>query len=722
MAVVVLLASVTPFAIVGTVAAATHTVDASGGADFTSIQAAVDAASAGDIIEVAPGTYAESISVDKQLTIRGDPGSSAAGSGSDAPVIAGGSESYGFLVKANADGTTITGFEISDYPNAILVINNGGGALSDVELSHNDIVNSEIHIDSDSTSGGTMDGITVTKNQFTGSKLIVTLDDSEDVSVDITVSENVFESAPSDALVFNLDGVNTDATLVVTQNTISGADGDGIEFRLANDGTYDLTVTYNTIEGSSNEGVEFLNSGGSGTTATIANNDIRNNSGAGVEVVTGDASGITVTDNNIVDNGDEVVNNGDGTIDAENNYWGSSDGPTSDESNVDTSPYKSSPVSDAGASTGSSGSGAVASSGGPRYDIGDASFSVENPVVGQSVTISVPVTNTGNGAGTFDGMFRSDFTPHDSVSFRLAPGETKVATITVTYEKAGMYNVRLDDEFTGKLTVERQAPTSVSVTVDEPNNTVTAAVENPRVSGVDIDIPAVNATRDSGITLTQVNVMPTGIEDFDLAISQSAPEMEATTNGTNTTILPDGSPAVSAFVFDSSLSNNDIQSVELTYSVNTTRYTTLADKTEGDTLTMYRYDDEDGTYTAYTATVQSAADGSLTATVALDGFSTYMFGVDRSAFTMVPAGTDGPAAAGSSMTMMFEVTNVGESAGMYTPTVTVVGVQADTSTVVLAPGETGTVTATFQAPGPGVWPVIVDGRLVAVAFVEPADA
>ena len=43
--------------------AATHIVDASGDGDFSTLQAAVDAAMSGDTIEVAPGTYTENVSV-----------------------------------------------------------------------------------------------------------------------------------------------------------------------------------------------------------------------------------------------------------------------------------------------------------------------------------------------------------------------------------------------------------------------------------------------------------------------------------------------------------------------------------------------------------------------------------------------------------------------------------------------------------------------------------
>ena len=56
----------------GVGAAAVITVDDSGGADFTSIQAAVAAASVGDTIDVWSGTYVENMDVGKRLTLIGD--------------------------------------------------------------------------------------------------------------------------------------------------------------------------------------------------------------------------------------------------------------------------------------------------------------------------------------------------------------------------------------------------------------------------------------------------------------------------------------------------------------------------------------------------------------------------------------------------------------------------------------------------------------------------
>jgi nitrous oxidase accessory protein NosD len=86
-------------------AAATITVDDSGGEDHTTIQDAVDAATSGDTIEVADGTYSEDVSINKtDLTIKSSTGDAAT---SDATV-----EGNISLDSGAANGTTVEGMDI----------------------------------------------------------------------------------------------------------------------------------------------------------------------------------------------------------------------------------------------------------------------------------------------------------------------------------------------------------------------------------------------------------------------------------------------------------------------------------------------------------------------------------------------------------------------------------------------------------------------------------
>lgn len=96
------------------------------GVDYTTIQAAVDNASAGDTIQVNPGTYNETVRITKSLTLLGDPGDASWGVGPDAPVLDGGMRNGNAIELApGVSDVTIAGFEIRSYTGSF--INSGSG-------------------------------------------------------------------------------------------------------------------------------------------------------------------------------------------------------------------------------------------------------------------------------------------------------------------------------------------------------------------------------------------------------------------------------------------------------------------------------------------------------------------------------------------------------------------------------------------------------------------
>jgi parallel beta-helix repeat protein len=112
--------------------AAVVTVDDSGSADYTTIQAAVDGAISGDTIQVSPGTYNENINVNKQVSIISTDGAS------DTSVIA--ASGYDHVFNVTAAGVTINGFSISGAINvdmAGIYLSSNNNILINNEVSEN---------------------------------------------------------------------------------------------------------------------------------------------------------------------------------------------------------------------------------------------------------------------------------------------------------------------------------------------------------------------------------------------------------------------------------------------------------------------------------------------------------------------------------------------------------------------------------------------------------
>jgi hypothetical protein len=211
--------------------------------DYSTIQAAVDAASSGDVIDIAPGTYRETITIDRSITLRGrvydtaDPRRNTTivdGEGSSVITIASG---------------------ISPKPLVVgLVVANGDDGIttqSPIDVKHSYFVDNEDSLDYELGGGG-------------------------------LCLNNVFVRSGDDAVDF--DHLVTDAR--VANNRMLRSSDDGVEIRLHDDDiprTVNVVIRNNEILGSDEDGIQVIDYfEDTNRTITIARNLIRNSTFAGI--------------------------------------------------------------------------------------------------------------------------------------------------------------------------------------------------------------------------------------------------------------------------------------------------------------------------------------------------------------------------------------------------------------------------------------------------------
>ena len=340
---------------------------------FTTIQEAVNnAGPAPAEVNVFPGTYNESVSVDDMgIAIAGAPGTitlrTVNASGAPAPgtatVIGTTSEAFQTPLGNYPGNVTIDGFVVAaSLGDAISVEVDGDVTIANV-TADGSIATSGHGIDVFSSSG-----ITVTNSSAhdqvadgfrmdTGGSVAITNSTANDngdngFQVDATGSITVTGSTANgnDDEGFDL---NASGDLTVSNSVANGTvDDDGLEGDGAN-----TTITNFTANNNFDEGIEVAASGnllvdrvttiGNGddgidveavftevssvANVTVRNSNTQNNGADGIEFLEfGDVlTGAGLVDGNIIcGNGSGIELNTDVTIDAEGNWWGAATGPT----------------------------------------------------------------------------------------------------------------------------------------------------------------------------------------------------------------------------------------------------------------------------------------------------------------------------------------------------------------------------------------------------------
>ncbi len=325
------------------------------------IQEAIDAAIAGDTVNVAAGNYPENINLDRRLTLRG------AQVGVDACWrVAGESTITGAgtllnLVTGSA-GSIINGFTFS---GGVTQINSSSGPIDDLQILNNrfvdftgsgvflnnsgeDITVNQNLIDGTSQGGGggifhldqdDFDGFHFTNNCVSDGATGFFVDGNRQVGSSASrsplFSGNLFER--------NGAGINA-GTMGIENAAFSGNIFQDNEFDGLQGGPSNSTISTNIFSGNGRYGLRLTGFGGAGDPDrgaqdnTVFNNCFLGNgftnSGAGIIFDAGQFPGIISTNtlnfNNIAGNAIGAIYEGGETIDAERNWWDASDGPSGD--------------------------------------------------------------------------------------------------------------------------------------------------------------------------------------------------------------------------------------------------------------------------------------------------------------------------------------------------------------------------------------------------------
>ena len=332
--------------------------------DHNTIGAAIAAATAGDTINVCPGTYAENVVLNKSLTLNGaQTGVDARGRVASESVIAP-AAGIGIDLRDPTGGTVVDGFTVSGGAQGI---RSTSGILNDLLIANNRIVGftgSGLFLDN-SGPDATLNQNLVDGASKTGGGGLVHLDQDNFDGLHFTSNEvqgygigtgffvdgnhNVGPSAARTPLFDGnlLDGAGTGTNLGrfafelgdITNNTFSNNASDGLQGGIQNS-----LIDGNVFEDNGRSGLALTGFGGAvDPTRGAQNTDITNNEftgngftnpGEALFFTSGQFPGTISTneahDNNIEGNADGARYSGGETINVECNWWGSFTGPSGD--------------------------------------------------------------------------------------------------------------------------------------------------------------------------------------------------------------------------------------------------------------------------------------------------------------------------------------------------------------------------------------------------------
>ena len=312
---------------------------------FGTIQSAVDAAAAGDLIRVAPGTFAELVTVNKSLVLWGNQfgvdARQRSGTAGET-VLTGSSGSTSFNLTAS--DVTLDGFIVQDATNVnqfgagiLLSAGTAGSAVRNTVIQDNivglfvanssatnwTVIEGNVFRNNDRpgpvsgtgiytdqfVAGGALTSVLIDNNSFVGhdgNAAIVLASTMAGSQSSVIMSRNLFTDNARTLIAYNLTGSSFTSNEAVNSSAAGSAD-----LRLYN-GVSDFTITNNILQGSGA--------------------DVRALRVSTLDMPGGAASDITFRLNSITGYGNAALELDPaaytGTFDAESNWWRSATGPT----------------------------------------------------------------------------------------------------------------------------------------------------------------------------------------------------------------------------------------------------------------------------------------------------------------------------------------------------------------------------------------------------------
>ncbi len=507
--------------------------------DFPTIQSAVDAANAGDVLSASAGTYAEAVTVPKSLTILGA-NTGVAGSGTRAAesIIDGSGTRTGLVVSAN--NVVVDGFKFIAGQGASGAAVAFNGQQTGVQILNNVFTDNVIGVVEPTANAA------IRRNLFDGNNRPGAAGGSgiyTDVATNgLTIDDNEFKNhTANSAVVFGASASNTHQNLSFTKNYIH-------DNNASNSMVYCVAVNGGTFSGNTitQPGTTALKFAGANTTIMVSNNFLDNN-GVGVRIADdgfgfGGNTGIEIHNNSLNNNSSKAIDNQEApTINATCNWYGTTNvdaqAATLFAGAVTYSPYLN--------------NGTDNEAGTPGFQPVPGSCVSNNPPVAtananQTATVGVAFSYTVNAFTDPESQtltYTASIVPGNGFTFDPAtriisgtPSMSGVSSVTVTATDPG--SLSASTTFTITVNPAPAIPLTLAFTAS-PNMLLTSGTTtlSATVSGGTTPYSYVfsgpgTINQSSGSNTATVSNIPAGVQTFTVVASDATSPTAQTISGT----------------------------------------------------------------------------------------------------------------------------------------------------------------------------------------------